>query len=183
MKIELQNQLGLEPNPVALVSSGDMQKSNIATIGWTGIINSEPMIVYVSIRPSRFSHEIITKTREFVINLPNEKLVKIADFCGTKSGRDVDKFAFCNLTKRRSSQILAPYIEECPINLECKVIDIQKFDSHEMFVAQVVKTHCDENLVLENGEIDFAKANLITFAGKKYFASNQVIGERGCGVK
>lgn len=183
MKIEIQNHLGLEPNPVALVSSGDMQKSNIATIGWTGIINSEPMIVYVSIRPSRFSHEIITKTREFVINLPNEKLVKVADFCGTKSGRDVDKFAFCNLTKRRSSQILAPYIEECPINLECKVIDIQKFDSHEMFVAEVVKTHVDEDLLSENGEIDFAKAGLITFAGKKYFASNQVIGLRGCGVK
>lgn len=183
MKIEVQNHLGLEPNPVALVSSGDMQNSNIATIGWTGIINSEPMIVYVSIRPSRFSHEIITKTREFVINLPNEKLVKIADFCGTKSGRDVDKFAVCNLTKRQSCEINVPYIEECPINLECKVIDIQKYASHEMFVAEVVKTHCDESLVLDNGEIDFAKANLITFAGKKYFASNQEIASRGCGVK
>ena len=183
MKIDLQNNLGLVPNPVAMVSSGDMEKSNIATIAWTGIINSEPMIVYVSIRPSRFSNEIITKTKEFVINLPDEKLVKVADFCGTKSGREVDKFEACKLTKGQSNKIKAPYIEECPINLECKVMDIQKFGSHEMFMAQVVSTHCDEALFGENGEIDFAKANLITFAGKKYFASNKEVGSRGCGVK
>ena len=182
MKIDLQNNLGLVPNPVAMISSGDMENSNIATIAWTGIINSEPMIVYVSIRPSRFSNEIITKTKEFVINLPDEKLVKIADFCGTKSGRDIDKFKTCNLTKRQSTKVNAPYIEECPINLECKVIDVQKFDSHEMFVAQVVATHCDENILNTNGELDFSKANLITFAGKKYFASNKEIGFRGCGV-
>lgn len=183
MKINLQNNLGLVPNPVAMISSGNMENSNIATIAWTGIINSEPMIVYVSIRPSRFSNEIITKTKEFVINLPDERLVKVADFCGTKSGRDVDKFEICHLTKRQSNKINSPYIEECPINLECKVINIQKFDSHEMFVAEVVSTHCDDSIVGENGEIDFAKANLITFAGKKYFAVNQEIGFRGCGVK
>lgn len=183
MKIDLENQLGLSPNPVAMISSGTMENSNIATIAWTGIINSEPMIVYVSIRPSRFSHEIITKTKEFVINLPDEKLVKVADFCGTKSGRDVNKFEFCSLTKRRGSKINAPYIDECPINLECKVMDIQKFDSHDMFVAQVVCTHCEEDLVDTNGAIDFAKANLVTFAGKKYFACNREVDVRGCGVK
>lgn len=183
MKIELENHLGLVPNPVAMVSSGTMENSNIATIAWTGIINSEPMIVYVSIRPSRFSNEIIRKTKEFVINLPDEKLVKVADFCGTKSGRDVNKFEYCNLTKKRGTKINSPYIEECPINLECKVIDIQKFDSHEMFVGQVVCTHCDEDLIGENGAIDFAKANLVTFAGKQYLASNKVIDVRGCGVK
>lgn len=183
MKIKLQNNLGLAPSPVAMVSCGNMEKSNIVTIGWTGIINSEPMIVYVSIRPSRFSHEIITKTKEFVINLPDEKLVKTADFCGTKSGRDINKFEACELTKRRGDKIAVPYIEECPINLECKVIDIQKFGSHDMFMAEVVCTHCDEKLLDEKGEIDFAKANLITFAGKKYFASNQEVGLRGCGVK
>lgn len=183
MKIEIQNNLGLVPNPVAMISSGDMKNSNIATIAWTGIINSEPMLVYVSIRPSRFSHEIITKTKEFVINLPNEKLVKQADFCGTKSGREVDKFEVCGLTKRQSSKINVPFIEECPINLECKVLDIQKFGSHDMFLAEVVSTHCDEAMVGEKGEIDFAKANLVTFAGKEYFASNKVVGLRGCGVK
>lgn len=183
MKKSLENNLGLAPNPVAIVSSGDMQNSNIATIAWTGIINSEPMIVYVSIRPSRFSNEIIKKTGEFVINLPNRDLVKVTDFCGTKSGREVDKFEMCKLTKRQSDKVNSPYIEECPINLECKVIDIQKFDSHEMFIAKVVKTHCDENIIDENGEIDFEKANLITFAGKKYFAANEEIGFRGCGVK
>lgn len=183
MKIDLQNNLGLLPNPVAMISSGTMENSNIATIAWTGIINSEPMIVYVSIRPSRFSNEIITKTKEFVINLPDEKLVKVADFCGTKSGRDVDKFEICKLTKRQSEKIKAPYIEECPINLECKVMDIQKFASHEMFMAEVVATHCDEKILNENGEIDLNKANLISFAGKKYLAANQEIASRGCGVK
>lgn len=183
MKIDLQNNVGLVPNPVAMISSGDMQNSNIATIAWTGIINSDPMIVYVSIRPSRFSNEIITKTREFVINLPDEKLVKAADFCGTKSGRDVDKFAVCKLTKGQSREVKSPYIEECPINLECKVLDIQKFASHEMFVAEVVATHCEEMLMDENGEIDFAKANLVTFAGKKYLVANVEVGFRGCGVK
>ncbi len=183
MKKNLSNQLGLQPNPVAMISSGDMEKSNIATIAWTGIINSEPMLVYVSIRPSRFSNEIITKTKEFVINLPDEKLVKIADFCGTKSGREVNKFEVCNLTKRQSNKIKSPYIEECPINLECKVIDIQKFASHEMFIAEVVCTHCDDELLNENQEIDFARANLLTFAGKQYFVSNKEVGVRGCGVK
>lgn len=183
MKIELENHLGLAPNPVALVSSGNMENSNIATIGWTGILNSEPMIVYVSIRPSRFSNEIITKTREFVINLPDEKLVKEADFCGTKSGKDVDKFQACHFTKRQSKIVKAPYIEECPINLECKVIDIQTFCSHEMFLAEVVCTHCNKEIVGTKEEVDFAKANLLTFAGKKYFVANREVGIRGCGIK
>ena len=183
MKIDFSNpMLGVHPNPVALISCGDMKNSNIATIGWTGIINSEPMIVYVSIRPSRFSHEIIAKTKEFVLNLPNEKLVKIADFCGTKSGRDFDKCQICNLTKRQSDKIGSPYIEECPINLECKVIDIQKFPSHDMFVAEVVATHCDEEILDEKKQVDFAKAKLITFAGQKYFVNHEEIGFRGCGV-
>ena len=183
MKIALENNLGVHPSPVAMISSGDMEKSNIATIAWTGILNSEPMIIYVSIRPSRFSNEIIKEKMEFVLNLPDENLVKVADFCGTKSGRDVDKFAICNLTKRQGKIAEAPIIEECPINLECKVIDIQKFDSHEVFVAKVVKTHCDSEILDENGNVDFEKANLITFAGKKYFASNKEVGLRGCGVK
>lgn len=182
MKIDLQNNLGLNPCPVAIISSGDMENSNIATIAWTGIINSEPMIVYVSIRPSRFSHEIIMKTKEFVINLPDEKLVKIADFCGTKSGRDFDKFEVCHLTKKQSKEIKAPYIEECPINLECKVIDIQKFASHDMFVAEVVVTHCDKDILDKKESIDFEKANLLSFAGKQYFANNKVVNVRGCGI-
>lgn len=183
MKIDLGNNVGVHPNPVAMISCGNMENSNIATIAWTGIINSEPMIVYVSVRPSRFSNKIIRETKEFVINLPDANLVKIADFCGTKSGRDIDKFWKCNLTKKQSVELASPYIEECPINLECKVIDIKKFESHDMFVAEVVHTHCDESILDENGDIDFQKANLFTFAGKKYFSNKDVIDVRGCGVK
>lgn len=183
MKIELDNNLGLNPCPVALVSSGNMEKSNIATIAWTGILNSEPMIVYVSIRPSRFSNEIIKNTQEFCINLPSAELVKIADFCGTKSGRDLDKFKECNLNKIKSDCIESPYIEECPINLECRVLEVKKYASHEVFIAEVVKTHCSEEILGEDENVDFKKANLLSFAGKKYFANNEVVGYRGCGVK
>lgn len=184
MKIDLnKNNLGVHPSPVAMISCGDMENSNIATIAWTGIINSEPMIVYVSIRPSRFSNKIIKESKEFVINLPNEKLVKIADYCGTKSGRDVNKFEKCDLTKRQGLRIKSPYIEECPINLECKVIDIKEFKSHDMFIAEVVSTHCDKEILDDNGDVDFAKANLLTFAGKQYFSNSKVIDVRGCGVK
>ena len=180
MKIDLPNNLGVHPNPVAMISSGDMEHSNIATIAWTGIINSEPMIVYVSIRQSRLSHEIITNAKEFVINLPDVKLVKEADFCGTKSGRDVDKFVVAKLTKGQSLKVASPYIEECPINLECKVSNIRKFPSHDMFIAEVVHTRCDSEILDESGNVDFTKANLITFAGKKYFVNNEEIGYRGC---
>lgn len=182
MKSFLEPNYGLSPSPVAMVSSGNYENSDISTIAWTGILNSEPMIIYISVRKSRLTHEIISKNKEFVINLPNEKLVKAADLCGTKSGREVDKFKECDLSKGKSSKVDVPYIEECPISLECKLREIKEYPSHDVFIADVVSVIADENILDVNGKIDFEKASLITYSGQKYFSNNKEIGHRGIGV-
>lgn len=183
MKKVIKPVASLAPNPVALVSCGSLEKSDISTISWTGIVCSDPMIVYVSIRPSRYSNQIIKETQEFVINLPDEKQVKEADFCGTKSGRDVDKFKECHFTKALSSNVSVPYIKECPISLECKVKEIKNMGSHDMFIAEVLSVNVNEELLDENENILFEKANLISFAGKKYFSANHEVGYRGICLK
>lgn len=183
MKKTIKPLAALAPNPVALVSCGSLEKSNISTIAWTGIICSDPMLVYVSLRPSRYSYEIIKETKEFVINLPSQHQVKEADLCGTKSGREIDKFKECHFTKSLSTKVSAPYIKECPISLECKVLEVKKLGTHDMFIAEVVSINADENLVDENDNILFEKANLISFAGKKYFAADDEVGYRGICLK
>lgn len=183
MKKVLNPNYGISPAPVAMVSSGDYESSNIATISWTGILNSEPMIIYISVRKSRYTHEIISKNKEFVVNLPDEKLVKQADFCGTKSGKEIDKFEVCKLTKGKSSKVNVPYIEECPISLECKLREIKEYPSHDVFIADVVSVIASEEILDEQGKIDFEKANLITYVGQKYFANNEKVGFRGIGLE
>lgn len=183
MKKTIKPSAGLAPNPVALVSCGSLEKSDITTIAWTGIICSDPMLVYISIRPTRYCYEIIKETKEFVINLPNKNQVKEADFCGTKSGREIDKFKECHFTKSLSTEVLAPYIKECPISLECKVLELKNLGTHDMFIGEVVSIHVDENLIDENENIIFEKANLISFAGKKYFAADEEVGYRGMCLK
>jgi flavin reductase (DIM6/NTAB) family NADH-FMN oxidoreductase RutF len=183
MKKSLKPTAALAPNPVALVSAGSLEKSNITTIAWTGIINSDPMLVYVSIRKTRLAHEMITEIGNFVINLPTDKQVIEADLCGTKSGRDIDKYKECNFTKSISSMITSPGIKECPINIECKVKEVKNLGSHDMFIAEVVNINIEEELLDSNDNILFEKANLISFAGKKYFANNKEVGYRGVCLK
>lgn len=183
MKKILKPKAAIAPNPVALVSSGSLEKSNITTIAWTGILCSDPMLVYISIRPTRYCYEMIKQNMEFVINLPTEEQVREADLCGTKSGRDIDKFIECGFTKALSSKVSVPYIKECPISLECKVKEIQKLGTHEMFIAEVISINVNEELVDENDNILFEKANLISFAGKKYFSAKNDIADRGICLK
>ncbi len=183
MKKIVKPSAALAPSPVAMVSLGNLEKSNIITIAWTGIISSDPMIVYISVRPSRYSYDILKETKEFVINLPTKDQVKEADLCGTKSGREIDKFKECDFTKGLSSKVFAPYIKECPISLECKVQEIKDFGTHQTFIAEVISMNVDEELLDENGNILFEKANLISFAGKKYFAADEVVGYRGICLK
>lgn len=173
----------LAPVPVVMVTCGDEKESNITTIAWTGVINSEPPMVYVSIRPSRKSYEIIKQHGEFAINIPDSKLVWETDFCGTKSGKNIDKFKEAKLTKLKAQKISAPLIEECPINLECKLIEIKKLGSHDMFIGEIIAVNCDEKYILENGNIDFKNANLLTYAGNKYLAQNTEVAERGVCLK
>lgn len=183
MKSNVKIQTALAPVPIAMVSCGDDFSSNITTIAWTGIINSEPPLVYVSIRPSRHSYSIIKNSGEFVINIPDEKLVFAADFCGTKSGREIDKFKEAKLTREKAQIVKAPLIKECPINIECKLKEIKKLGSHDMFIGEIVAVKADNEYIKENGSIDYGKANLLTYMGQEYFVANKKIADRGICLK
>ena len=134
----------LAPVPPALISCGTLEKPNVMTAAWTGIISSDPVITYVSVRPSRFSHGLIKESGEFVINLPTAALVTAVDYCGVKSGKDIDKFKEMKLTAGASAKISAPQIMESPISLECKVKSITNYGTHDMFLADVVAVNVDD---------------------------------------
>ena len=159
----------LSPVPAVMVSCGNGEEKNIITIGWTGIINSDPPITYISVRKSRHSHHIIEKTGEFVINLTTEKLAFAADYCGVKSGRDVDKFKEMRLTPESADIVKCPMIAQSPINLECRVIEVKSYPTHDMFIAEIVSMHADEEIVNEKGKIDMSAAGLIAYVHGEYF--------------
>lgn len=159
----------LSPVPAVMVSCGDGEEKNIITIGWTGIINSDPPITYISVRKSRHSHHIIEKTGEFVINLTTEKLAFAADYCGVKSGRDVDKFKEMNLTPEACEIVKCPMIEQSPVNLECRVLEVKSYPTHDMFIAEIVAMHIDDEIVDEKGRIDMSQAGLIAYIHGEYF--------------
>ena len=173
----------LNPVPVVMVSCGSMEEKNILTIAWTGIINSEPPITYVSVRKSRYSHELIEKTNEFVINLCTEDLTKAADFCGVKTGRNMDKFKELRLTPVEGELTRCPMILESPVNLECKVIEMKSFPTHDMFIAEIVKVHVDEKLLNRAGKLQLEKAELICFNHGEYFGiKREAIGKFGYSI-
>lgn len=182
MKENLEPTTALAPIPAVMVSCGDFKEANITTIAWTGVINSEPPLVYVSIRPSRYSYNIIKKTGEFVINIPSGDLVWETDYCGTKSGKDVDKFEEAHLTKEKCKFVSSPAIAECPISLECKLKEIKELGSHHMFIGEVISVNAKEEII-ENGKPNLAKANLITYLGSEYYVANKKVGNRGICLK
>ena len=137
---------------------------------------------YGQIRPSRHSYEIIKQTKEFIINLPDENLVWATDFCGTKSGKDMDKFQSANLTKEAGKMVAAPSIKECPINLECKLKEIKHLGSHDMFIGEVVCVNAKPEFV-ENGKVNLAKARILTYLGSEYYVANKKVGDRGICLK
>ena len=157
------------PLPAVMVSCGDMENSNILTIAWTGIINSHPPITYISVRKERFSHDIISESGEFVINLATADMVRALDYCGVKSGRDTDKFADMKLTREAGDNVSAPMIAESPVNLECRVMEIKEFPSHDMFIAEITAVHVDEKYVDENGAYDYRAMNLVAYSHGKYY--------------
>lgn len=173
----------LAPVPPVMVSCGDMESSNIITVAWTGIINSEPPKTYISVRPSRHSYNIIKERGEFVINLTPSRLVRSADWCGVYSGKNVDKFAKCKLTKETANEVAAPVIAECPVALECKVTDIVPLGTHDMFVADIVAVDVAEELIDEKGKLHLEKAGLTAYAHGDYFALGKKIGSFGFSVK
>ena len=173
----------LAPAPPALVSCGTMEEHNVLTAAWTGIVNSEPPMTYVSIRPQRHSHSIIQEKGEFVINLPTEAIVKATDLCGVKSGRDVDKFALAGLTAEPSNLVAAPGIAECPISLECKVREVYSLGSHDMFLADIVAVDVDPKYVDEKGALHMEKAGLLAYAHGAYFGLGKQLGTFGFSVR
>lgn len=172
----------LAPVPPVMVSCGTVEKPNIITIGWTGLINTIPPKTYISVRPSRFSYDIIKESGEFAINLTPVSLVKEADWCGIHTGRKVDKFAKCKLTPDAANEISAPLIMECPISLECKVFDIIPLGSHDMFLADIVAVDVAPGLIDKNGRLCIERAHLAAFAHGEYFELGKSLGKFGFSV-
>ena len=171
------------PVPAVMVSVGDMENSNIITVAWTGTICTDPAMTYISIRPERYSYDIIKSTGEFVINLTTSELAYATDWAGVKSGKDVDKFKELGLTKEKASKINVPLIKESPVNIECKVKEIKELGSHHMFIAEVVAVNADEKYFDENGRFCLEKAKPITYSHGEYYELGKKIGKFGFAVK
>lgn len=173
----------MAPVPPALISCGDGEKDNLITIAWTGIINSEPAQTYISVRPSRYSYELIKKSGEFVINMPSSHIVRSIDFCGVKSGRDLDKFAACKLTRQKASIVACPMVEESPVSIECRVTKIVPLGTHDMFIADILAVNIDERYIDEKGKFHPEKCAFAAYAHGQYFALGKKIGSFGYSVK
>ncbi len=171
------------PIPAVMVSCGDMEKSNIITVAWTGIISSDPAMCYISVRPNRYSHDIIKQTGEFVINLTTKSLTYATDWCGVKTGAKVDKFKEMHLTKEKGKFVKCPLIKESPVSIECKVKEIKNMGSHDMFIAEVLSIDADEKYIDENGAFDITKCDLIAYANGKYFSLGKQLGKFGYSVQ
>lgn len=169
----------IAPVPPVMVSCGDMEKSNIITIAWTGIVNTIPPKTYISVRPSRHSYQMIRESGEFVINLTPTTLVRTADFCGIYTGAKVDKFKKCGLHKEEAQTVVCPLIQECPISLECRVTDIIPMGTHDMFLSDIVAVNVDESLLDKNGKLCIDKAGLCAYAHGDYYAIGKKLGKFG----
>ena len=171
------------PLPAVMVTCGDMQNSNIITVAWTGILNTNPAMVYISVRPTRYSYKLIKENNEFVINLTNKKLTYATDWCGVRTGAQYDKFKEMNLHKEKAQFVRCPLIKESPVAIECKVKDIVPLGSHDMFVAEVLSIDADEKYIDENGAFDISKCELIAYANGGYYPLGKKVGKFGFSVQ
>lgn len=181
-KIEWKPGTMIYPLPAVMVTCGDMENSNIITIGWTGIVNTNPAMTYISVRKERFSHSIIKENMEFVINLTTKDLVRATDYCGVKSGRDIDKFKETGLTKEKANHVKCPLIKESPVNIECKVVEIKELGSHDMFLAKILAVNIDDKYLDENETFDMQKCGLMAYSHGKYYELGKQIGKFGYSV-
>lgn len=171
------------PLPAVMVSCGDMEKSNIITVAWTGILNTNPATVYISVRPERYSYNLIKESGEFVINLTTEDLVYATDWCGVKTGAKVDKFKEMKLTKQKANFVKCPMIAESPVSVECKVREIKELGSHHMFIADVLTINAAKDYIDEKGAFDISKCNLISYSNGNYYSSGEKLGKFGFSVE
>lgn len=173
----------LYPLPVVLVSVADGETQNILTVAWAGTVCTNPPMVSISVRPERYSYEMIKKSGEFVLNLTTKELVYAADYCGVKSGRDVDKFRELKLTALPAEQVKASLIEQSPVNIECRVVQIQNLGSHDLFLAEVLAVHADEKYLDEKGRFDLAKADPVVYSHGTYYNLKEPLGTFGYSVR
>lgn len=171
------------PLPPTLVSCGTLEKPNLLTVAWTGILCTRPPIVYISLRPERFSYGIIKQSGEFVINLPTAEHTRAVDLCGVKSGRDIDKFAETGFIPQAAATVAPPLVAQCPVNIECKVREIIPLGSHDMFIADVTAVNAAEELIDEKGRLALEKAGLIAYAHGQYFELGRYLGSFGFSVR
>ena len=175
----------LYPLPAVLVSAADLKRNaNILTVAWTGTICSDPAMLYISVRPERYSYHMLKETGEFAVNLTTEKLAYAADWCGVKSGRDVDKWKELNLTRGKAKELTyAPVILESPVNIECKVTEIKELGSHHMFLAEVAAVQVDESYMKKNGKFELNSTGLLAYSHGEYRSLGKEIGRFGWSVK
>ena len=174
----------LYPVPAVLVSCQDKNtKPNMLTIAWAGTVCSDPPMVSISVRPERYSYQLIRETGEFVINLTTEELSRATDYCGVVSGRDVDKWKKTKLTPMPSTVIHAPGIKESPVNLECRVTQMLKLGTHHMFLAEIVAVHADEKYLDEKGKFHLEDSNLLAYSHGTYFSLGEELGRFGYSVR
>ncbi len=182
-KVEWKPGTMVYPLPAVMVSCGTINAPNIITVAWTGTVCTEPAMTYVSIRPERYSYDIIKKTKEFAINLTTRRLVYAVDFCGVKSGRDINKFEALKLTPAPAGKIKAPIIVESPVNIECRVTEIKPLGSHHMFLARVLAIHADREYVGRSGAFRLNMAEPICYSHGKYYTLGREVGKFGFSVR
>lgn len=174
----------LYPLPVVMVTVADRTgKPNIITLAWVGTVCSDPPMVSVSVRPERYSYSILKNTGEFVINLTTKQLAFATDYCGVRSGRDVDKFRETGLTPLKADKVKAPLIKESPVNLECRVTEIKSLGSHDMFLAEVAAVHADKKFLDEKQKFHLEDAEPIVYSHGNYFTCGEQIGTFGYSVR
>ena len=171
------------PLPPVLVSCGTLDSPNVLTVAWTGIVNTDPPMTYISVRPERFSFEILRKTGEFVINLPTESLARAIDFCGVRSGRDIDKIDACGLTLLPGETVQAPLVAESPVHLECQITQELPLGSHHMFLARISAVRVDEKYMDETGRLCMEKCRLISYIHGTYYTTGRALGKFGFSVQ
>ncbi|MGN0404901.1 MAG: flavin reductase family protein [Bariatricus sp.] len=174
----------LYPLPAVMVSVSDKEgKNNIITVAWAGTICTNPPMVSISVRPERYSYHMIEETGEFVINLTNEELAKATDYCGVRSGRDVDKFNDMHLTPETAQYVKAPLIKESPVNIECRVVKKEELGSHHMFLAEVLAVHVDDSYMDESNRFALEKTKPLVYVHGQYFSLGRGMGTFGYSVR
>lgn len=169
-KVDLKGSVILNPVPVVMVTSrGKDGKDNVFTVGWVGTVCTKPPMLCISVRPERLSHKYISETMEFTVNMPTSKLTKAVDYVGVRSGKTVDKIKEMNFTMKEGTNVSSPYIDECPVSIECKVKTVLQLGTHDCFIAEVVGSHVNKNLFDEKGKIHLEKADLISYCHGEYF--------------